>query len=131
MKLRPMTMDDADFMLEMKNYPETIQYAIITEEEITKEAHYKWLPDNLKYFQVIMDEDKMIGVIRIQDYEVSIWIKKEFWGQGRATWVLQTFCRRGMTAKIVPENIASMKAFIRAGFEPASYHENYYTFKKY
>jgi RimJ/RimL family protein N-acetyltransferase len=130
MKLRTMTMDDADFMLELKNYPETIQYSITTEEEITKQAHYKWLPDNLKYFQVIMDEDKMIGAIRIQDYEVSIWIKKEYWKQGMATWVLQTFCKRGMTAKIVEGNIASMKAFIRAGFLPKSFQNGYYIFQK-
>jgi len=133
-----MEMDDADFMLEMKNYPETIQYAILTEKEITKEDHYKWLEENLQYFQVIEGAHgdianglRMVGAIRIKDYEISIWVDRGFWKKGIATYILQYVSKRGMTAKIVPANIASMRAFIRAGFEPVSFHETYYTFKKY
>jgi RimJ/RimL family protein N-acetyltransferase len=133
MLLRQMTMEDADKMLEWKNYPETIRFSIVTEEEITREAHYKWLENNIQYFHIIMDGEEMIGAIRFQDYEVSIWIDRKFWKQGKATYILQTFCKKGMKAKIVEGNVGSMVAFIRAGFEPVDYNYEgcYYTFKKY
>lgn len=131
MKLRPLTMADADKMLELKNYPETRQFALASHDEIKKEDHYKWLEENLQYFQAIVDGENMVGAIRIQDYEISIWIDKDFWKRGIATYILQHISKRGMTAKIVNANIGSMRAFIRAGFEPSSYHETYYTFKKY
>lgn len=134
MKLRQMTFADADFLLEIKNYPETIRFSIITEEEIKKEDHYKWLEQNIQYFQIIVDERYGdIGAIRFKDGDVSIWIDRKYWKQGRATYALQTFCQRGQTAKIVEGNIGSMKAFVRAGFEPTDYNYegSYYTFKKW
>lgn len=150
MKLRQMLITDADFMLKLKNYPETRQFAIATHEAISAEDHYRWLENNLEYFKIIEDgsilkNDDMarVGAIRIQDNEISIWVDKEFWKRGIATYILQHVSQRGMTAKIVCSNIASLKAFIRAGFEPTSYIvENretewsemtpaYYIFKKY
>ena len=139
MNLRPLTMQDADFMLKLKNYPETRQFAIASHEEIDKESHYKWLEKNLQYFQIIIIDGKDSGAIRIQDYEISVWVDKEFWKQGIATFVLQHIAKRGMTSKIVEGNIASMKCFTRAGFEPIEYVTsnnffditNYYIFKKY
>ena len=127
MQLRKMTMQDADKMLEWKNYPETRQYAIVTHDEIKKEDHYKWLEQNLQYFQVIGDQ---MGAVRIQDGEISVWIDREHWSKGIAAYVLEQVCEIGMTARIVAGNVASMRAFIRAGFEPVSYYENYYIFKR-
>lgn len=143
MKLRPMTMDDADLLLEMKNYPETRKFSISTPNEIKKEDHYKWLEKNIQYFQAIVTEEKMVGAIRIQDYEISIWVHRDLWDNGIATYILQHVSKRGMTAKIVEGNIGSMRAFQRAGFEPSSYivpnretewseiTPGYYIFKKY
>jgi len=126
-----MIMADADKMLELKNYPETIQFAITTHEEIKKEDHYKWLEENIQYFQAICDGEKMVGAIRIFEYEISVWIDREFWKRGIATYVLQHVSKRGMTARIVNGNTGSFKAFVRAGFEPVSYSDNYYTLKKW
>ncbi len=111
MKLRPLTMADADFMLKLKNYEETRQFAIASHEAIDAEDHYRWLEKNLEYFQIIHDEEKSIGAIRIQDLEISIWVDKEFWGLGIATYILQHVSERGLTAKIVEGNVASMKCF--------------------
>ncbi len=149
-------MDDADFMLMLKNYEETRQFAIASHGLISRESHIDWLRYNVQEFQVIEDVEKSlsrppeerekivsVGVIRIHDNEISIWVDKKFWNLGIATYILQHVSQRGMTAKIVCPNIASMKAFIRAGFEPTSYTpENrkdewsemtpaYYIFKKY
>lgn len=147
MLLRPMTMDDADFMLELKNYPETRKNAIASQDEIKKEDHYKWLPENLKYFSIIYKEETGIvtlvddiGAIRIQDNEISIWIDREHWGKGIASTILSQVATPGMTAKIVAENIGSMNAFIKAGFRPVGFRRErdslyeqfiYYIFKKY
>jgi RimJ/RimL family protein N-acetyltransferase len=131
MILRLMTMADADFMLMLKNYPETREFAIATHDEVSKEAHYKWLPDNLQYFRIIEDnEGKSMGAFRVQEKEVSIWIAREYWKQGIATFVLQRHTDKSMFCKIVAGNIASLRCFIRAGFLPKSFQNGYYIFQK-
>ncbi len=136
MQLRQMLFSDADFMLEMKNYPETRQFAIASHEEIKKEDHYKYLEDNIHYFQVIeFAVNERAGVIRIKDNEISIWIDRKFWGKGIASFILEQVSEKGMEAKIVDGNLASMRAFLNAGFKPFSYHEggvfsNHYIFKR-
>jgi len=127
MILRPMTIADADFMLELKNYPETRRFAIATHDEISKDSHYKWLEKNIQYFCVIGD---LQGAIRIQDNEISIWVDRKYWGKGIASWVLESISEVGMIAKIVNGNVGSFKAFIRAGFEPIDYKNNYYILQK-
>lgn len=136
--LRPMIMADADFMLGLKNDFQTRKFAIISHEEIKREDHYKWLENNLQYFRVIQDAERglPIGAIRVQDLEVSIWIYHQFRNQGIAKKTLQLISGQGMRAKIVEGNLASMRAFIYAGFVPVEYivnfpeTPNYYIFRK-
>jgi len=127
-----MTMADSDKMLEWKNYSETRQFAIQSHDEIKREDHLKWLEKNLQYFQVIeaFNGKEMVGAIRIQDGEVSIWVDREFRKCKVATGILITGTNYGMTAKIVDGNVGSMRAFIRAGFLPIDHVDNYYTLKK-
>jgi len=129
MNLRPMTMDDADFMLTLKNYPETRTFAIASHDLINKEDHYKWLEDNLQYFQVIQDQTRL-GVIRIQDDEISIWVDRMYWRKGIASYILNKVAKEGMIARIVDGNVASMLAFINANFKPFHHEKNYYIMKK-
>ena len=130
MNFRKMYLSDADFMLTLKNYPETRKYAIASHDEIKREDHYKWLETNIKYFQIIELVDKAIGAVRIQDGEISIWIDKEFWGKRVATMALNSLVEKGMWCKIVNGNVGSFKAFVRAGFVPVHYEDNYYILKK-
>ena len=126
-----MTLQDADFMLELKNYEETRQFAIASHEEIKKDDHYKWLEKNLQYFQVIIDHlDRDVGAVRIQDDEISIWVDRKFRKQGIATRALRDISDWGMTAKIVNGNVSSMRAFIAAEFSPIKYVDNYYILQK-
>lgn len=118
---RPMTMEDSDFMLELKNYPETRAYAIVTHEEIKKEDHEKWLAKNFLFFFVIMRGEERIGVVRIFGGEISIWLDRKFWGLGIATSVIKAVAKKGNTAKIVDGNVASFKAFVRSGFVPVAH----------
>ena len=71
-----------------------------------------------------------MGVIRIQDNEISIWIDRDYWGCGVASEILKRVSQEGMTAKIVDGNVASMLAFINAGFKPFHHEHNYYIMKK-
>lgn len=130
MQLRKMTIADADKMLEWKNYPETRKFAIASHEEIKIDDHYRWLKENIQYIQIIEGHDDICGAVRIQNNEVSIWIDRKFWGEGICAYVLDMVSEKGMRAKIVEGNIASMKCFIRAGFEPIDYKENYYIFQR-
>lgn len=128
--LRQMTMNDADRMLEWKNYPETREFAIQTHEVIKKENHIKWLYKNLIHFRIIECDGEVCGAVRVQDNDVSIWIDREFWGKGIATGVIKMVSKEGTTAKIVAGNIASLIVFIKAGFLPMSYQNGYYIFKR-
>jgi len=133
MNLRPMLMSDADFMLELKNYPETMDFAIQSHDEIKLIDHLKWLEKNIIFFQVIeTDKGKRIGAIRIFGNEISIWIERNFWGLGVATQTIKKVAVPGMFAKIVNGNIGSFRAFIEAGFKPVSYEvsQNYYLLQK-
>ena len=131
MKLRPITMEDADQMLEWKNYPETRQFAIASHDEITKEAHYAWLKDHLDGFFIIENDDGVrCGAVRIHNNEVSFWVDRSMWGKGIATWVLIHVTYPGLFGKIVDGNLASMRCFIRAGYEPVSYHDGYSIWQK-
>lgn len=128
--LRRMSMADADQMLVWKNYSETRQFALISREEIKKEDHYNWLAKNIQYFQVIEMDSMVVGAIRIQDGEISIWLDRAFRGQGIASQVIRLVARHNMTAKIMTANLASMRAFIAAGFRPSSYEGSHYIFIK-
>ena len=129
--LRPMNMDDTGFMLELKNYPETRRFAIQSHKEIRLEDHWKWLSRNVKYFQVIEGREKnRLGAVRIHLNEVSIWVNRAYWGKGIATDVLNKISKPGLLARIVDGNIASFKAFVRAGFEPIQHKKNYYILRR-
>jgi len=122
-----MTIEDTDFMLEMKNYPETRGFSIKSHDEIKLIDHLKWLEKNIIFFQVIeTDKGKRIGAIRIFGNEISIWIERNFWGLGVATQTIKKVAGPGMFAKVVNGNIGSFRAFIEAGFKPVAYKENFY-----
>jgi RimJ/RimL family protein N-acetyltransferase len=127
--LRPMTMNDADRMLEWKNYPETRMFALVTHDKIERKHHIKWLAKNLMFFRIIMCDGEVCGAVRVQDSEISIWIDRAFWGKGLATGTIKMVSKEGYTAKIALGNIASMKCFIKAGYIPISYRGEYLLFQ--
>lgn len=131
MKLRRMKMTDADLMLEFKNYPETRQFAITSHDEIKKEDHLKWLQEHLYQFRVIDGQyHNNLGAVRVDNDEVSIWVNRRYWGLGVATNIIQRVSKKGMRAKIVDGNVASMKAFVKAGFVPVEHVDTYYILEK-
>ena len=127
-----MTMEDADFMLELKNYPETRRFSISTPHEIKRADHIYWLEKNIQYFQVVDGATERIGCVRLFAKEISIWIDRKYWGLGVATEVIKKVSEPGTYAKIVDGNVASFRAFVKSGFVPVAHSavDKYYILQK-
>jgi RimJ/RimL family protein N-acetyltransferase len=123
MNLRPMTMDDSDFMLSLKNDPDTRFFALLTSQEIKREDHIKFLEKNIQYFTVMVNgNDTRVGAFRIQDNEVSVWVDKNHRKQRYAYFALLEVVKSGMTAKVVIGNLPSMRLFSKLGFLPIEFN---------
>lgn len=140
-RFRQMTMNDADFMLEMKNYEETRQFAIFSHDEVKLEDHIKFLEKNVDQFEVIefspfsdildkMGSDGRVGVYRLNGQEISIWIRRDQRGNQMALKTLNQIKFKGMIARIVDGNVASMRTFVKAGFVPKEHKDNYYILER-
>lgn len=130
MKFRAATMDDADFLLEIKNDPETRRFAVVTHDEIKKADHLKWLKKHLEEILIVEELDQRAGMFRIsEDFEVSINLSPQFRGRGLGRKIMQ-FCPKGVWAKIVNGNVPSMRLFLGSGFHIIDYKENYYFLQK-
>lgn len=124
MKLRPATMEDSDFLLELKNDPVMRKFAVVTHEPIKKADHVRWLSKHLGEIKIIGDN---FGMFRVSDEgEVSINISPNYRGVGLGTEVLKKHCPKGVWAKIVNGNVASMNLFLRNGFVITGYEKGYY-----
>lgn len=132
MTLRPMNMDDADFMLSLKNDQQTRQFAIASHDEIKREDHIQWLEKNMLFFQVIDGPLEKIGAVRVFGNEISIWVDSKFRGLGVATAIIKEVAKHGYTAKIVDGNVSSLRAFLKAGFMPVAHSavDKYYLLQK-
>ena len=117
----------------------------INQGKIQWENHVNWYSTKIKdkncKFYIIRDENNdFIGQMRIDSKDneniISISIKKEFRGNGLAPKILSDCIKksnlRNFDAYIKPENIASIKSFIHAGFKyKCDYMENTLLLKKY
>jgi hypothetical protein len=135
MKIRPMTMADADFMLELKNDATTRLFTLGTGEVIKREDHIKYLEQNIHDFQIIEEGENQvhtIGAARIQDNEISIWIAPKYRNCGWGAQAIKRLRKHNMTAKILFSNLASIRAFIHSEFLPVecvSQPVHHYIFK--
>lgn len=128
--IRPATMEDADFLLVLKNDPVMRQFAVVTPEEIKMEDHLKWLQDHVNEMFIVELNGLRAGMFRVsQDREVSINLHPDFHGKGLGQEVVSQFCPKGVWAKIVNGNVPSMKLFLANGFKIMSYENNYYVLK--
>ncbi len=119
-----MTMDDADFMLSLKNDPDTRFFSLLTSQEIKREDHIKFLEKNIQYFTVMVTgNDTRVGAFRIQDNEVSVWVDKNYRKQRFAYFALLEVVKPGMKAKVVIENLPSMRLFFKLGFMPIGFKQ--------
>jgi RimJ/RimL family protein N-acetyltransferase len=139
-------MSDAHNLLRWKNDPDTRRNAILTDAEIKWEDHKRWLEarlsDPLTELYVITNGSADYGDIRLdvgEKTEVSTRIDQAFRGLGLGSLAVQQVLNGRSVggcylARIVEGNLASMKIFLRNGFEFVSYEhggrKNYYVLER-
>ena len=134
--LRPVQAIDERLIWEWVNDPLMLRHAFQTNEPIPWENHRRWFAETLagnKRTQYIAQTatHAPVGQIRFEPNEgepvVSVYLAAKFRGQGLAAEVIrlgtERFCRekaaRRVVAWIKPENEASRRAFLKAGYGQA------------
>lgn len=130
--LRCATLDDEFKQFEWRNAPE-IRSASFDDKLISLDEHQRWfrsvLKDPTRHLLIAECADKPIGVLRYDvvenEAEVSIFILSGLAGQGLGARLLQEgslWLERSLPqiakvrARILPGNLASRKAFLKAGY---------------
>jgi len=118
MKLRRVERKDFDRILEIVNQPEARE-ASFYGKKIYKKSHYKYWNKRLrnKMSFAITNEKEVIGVIKIDNNEVSITVDKKYYRKGLAFRALSKIGLDGTKALIKPGNIASIKLFKKLGYK--------------
>ncbi len=134
--LRPVTLDDGAHLFEWRNHPAVRQFAL-QPDAIDWESHCQWLKASLENPQRVLligeRDDEPVGVLRYDVAEtealVSVYLVPQRMGQGLGApllvvghaWLLSHRpAVRQLNAQIVPENMASVKVFEKAGYQAVS-----------
>lgn len=132
-KLRTIEPHDIDKLFEWRNHPDVRSKSFNT-APIAWDEHKKWFNDKLQDQKVVIyiafDGNNKIGSIRFEDkgnaVKVSVMLNPDFSGKGLGALVIklgtEKFINRKkpnkpIIAEIKKDNIASIKAFQKAGFE--------------
>lgn len=131
--LRKANDSDMRFLWELRCQPEVFRY-FRTPEPVEWESHVKWINPVLagktnKELFVIERGGERVGQVRF-DYEgergeVSISLKKEFWGEGLGSLALEIAIKQAqkneklttLLAEIHKNNLGSQRLFKKFGFE--------------
>lgn len=134
--LRPAQPDDQQNLFSWRNHPNVRQFSL-QQAEINWEAHCQWLQNTLKNpLRILLIGEihrQAIGVLRYDLKEssalVSIYLVPTEMGKGYGTPLLKAGHQwltsnqpavSRIHAEITPENIASVKTFEKAGYQPSS-----------
>jgi len=102
------------------------RFSVVSHNKIRKADHIKWLKDHSQEINIVMKGRNRIGMFRVAyDKEVSINLHPRYRGKGYGQKVLE-WCPKGVWAKIVQENIASMNLFMSNGFKIIRYDNGIY-----
>lgn len=128
-QVRDVQKSDLDTFFEHQLDPEANQMAGFTAKDPTDRdafmAHWvKVLADEEIILKTICVDTEIAGYVLCHSWfgnpELSYWIDKEFWGQGVATTGVQLFlqavARRPLFARVVFNNIGSMRVLEKCGF---------------
>lgn len=130
--MRLANLDDAKILFDWQSHPKTREY-FFDPTPPTWEEHWSWLLATLSSknrFLLIAEERGPIGVLRYDlqndlTAAVDIYLKPGLYGKGLGTQVLKAGNQwikhqlpniQKLIAKVIPTNVASSKAFQKAGF---------------
>ena len=131
-KIRQADIGDCEMTYVWRNTESTRRY-FFNPKAITLEEHHNWmdsvLKDDNRFLLIAFDDDTPVGVIRFDCIEsvaeISIYLDPEKTGCGYGKQLIVSACEWGkrnlkflsfMEAKILNENIASIKSFESVGF---------------
>ncbi|TVY07207.1 GNAT family N-acetyltransferase [Paenibacillus cremeus] len=127
-KLRNVTLEECDLIFEWAN-DKTVRENSFNSNELNYDEHVSWfsnkLASNDSYFYIFEANNKKVGMIRLENNEsnsfiINYSISREHRGQGYATALLKLIKDRYINCLLIGKvkscNIASIKAFIRAGY---------------
>jgi len=132
-KLRDANGEDCEALYIWRNHPSARQFSLGI-EEISRENHDKWFEESLRNSErkiyIAEDKGKKVGQVRF-DREgeniarVSVTVNPDFYGKGHGTTIIREGSKKYFAevhvdiirAEIKPENIASVKAFEKAGYK--------------
>ena len=142
--LSPACLDDAPFLLAIRNHPET-RRGSFSEDAITQEEHQAWLtvalasPDRCRLF-IGIERGLPIGMGRLNldsdrgEAEISVTVHWDHQGRGVGTALIEALAREATTlgvkmlvAQIKEGNTGSRIAFARAGFAVEEWAEGVVT----
>jgi len=140
-KLRPVTLDDVDMLLEWQSEPETRRYSHNSNVP-TYEEHVAWLKNKLRQvgtvIELIMHGSEPAGVVRldpinneINKYLISIYVSPNKYRLGIGKSVLHIikylFSEAELIAEVHEDNLASKTLFSSVGFRKKK-HKDIYIF---
>lgn len=131
--LRKADSGDIKFLWELRCQPEVFKY-FRTPERVEWENHVKWIEPILagatnKELFVIEKNGERVGQIRfdyeVEQAEVSISLKQEFWGQGIGSSALELAIKQAqkndklttLLAEVHKNNLGSQRLFKKFSFE--------------
>lgn len=148
LRLRPIQEEDFRLLLEWANEP-TVRRASFNSSKITESEHKDWFYRALASTKVqifILERNKIpVGQIRFQQssnsdsFEINFSIDQNFRGQSLGQELIRLGIERHWklnsreahyTAKVKPENFASRKSFLNAGFMTGEETDEIVLFRK-
>ena len=140
LRLRPITLDDMDLLVDLDSDPEVMRF--ITDGKPSSKAHYeKAIPALVNYMKsnpglglwiaYLKDTNAFIGWYILKhlpddgEVEVGFRIKKQFWGKGYSTEAGKTLLKHGfetlglkkIAAIVRPDNFASQAVIKKIGLQ--------------
>jgi RimJ/RimL family protein N-acetyltransferase len=133
--LRAATMDDCDMIYKWRN-DSRVRKFFFDPRELSHAEHRDWLTKSLqrddRFLLIASDRSGAVGIIRFDEKseqpgtaEIDVFVDPERHGQGLGTeilragehWIQKNTRIRHFTAKVLADNLASIRIFTRCGFE--------------
>jgi len=127
--IRRATIDDCEMVFSWRNSPEVMEQSTL-QRQVTWDEHQNWFANAIAgTVRLLWIIQSNAGTVRVDKTDsrgvVSIYVLKEFQGQGKGTTSLISACREAFThwndvmelqAHIREDNVRSMSMFAACGF---------------
>lgn len=107
-----------EFVRNLRNHKE-VKKGFIVQDDITPELHESYMNCYSDCYKICLFRGEPVGFIGSVDSDIRIAVLPEYQNFGIGTWMIREFYSRQPEghAKIKIENVASLRAFEKAGFK--------------